>query len=72
MGGLFSSPKLPTREVDPELERLKAEEAARRLKEAQNAGNQEAIKKAAAEADAAGTEEVVVVLAEGILGSREI
>ena len=29
MGGLFSNPKIPTREVDPELERLKAEEQKR-------------------------------------------
>jgi hypothetical protein len=37
MGGLFSSPKMPTKEVDPELERLKAEEAARLKKLEQKA-----------------------------------
>ena len=29
MGGIFSDPKMPTREVDPEVERLKREEAAK-------------------------------------------
>jgi len=29
MGGLFTHPKMPVREVDPELERLKAEEQKR-------------------------------------------